>query len=167
MSDLSGKLGAAAIAMMVLAVSCERESGHVYVPGPGFTQKLTISATFTKNREVAVGEWLELLATRKTGPWLKVEKSKARQADCYWLRPPPEIEENAQSNVRWHVDPKGSAAFNVPGPLTLQRRSVRFTQPGKYRLWATSAGCGAGFRSNAIEVIVVRADLDRAETERQ
>lgn len=52
--------------------------------------------------------------------------------DCWWRRPPPEIEEDAQGNVTWHVEPKVSAVFNIPGPLNLRQRSVRFTNQGHY-----------------------------------
>ena len=146
--------------LMVLVVSCQRESTHIYVPGPQFTETLTISAAIPKDRDLKVGKWLELNATRSTGPWMKVHKSKKSNYKCWWLRPPLEVEKNVQSNVRWHVEPNGGAVFNLPGAGDLFKRSVRFTQPGSYRLSATSAGCGKPFHSNnVIEITVQKTDV--------
>ena len=86
---------------------------------------------------------------------MKVNKSKKSQYSCWWLKPPPEVEENAQSNVTWHVEPSGNAVFNLPGPTTLRERAVRFTQPGRYKLLATSAGCRKPFHSKNVLVITV------------
>ena len=160
MTGHSGRLLAATIVLMCLAVSCESEPKYIYVPGPGFAQKLTVAAGTGRNGDLRVGEWLDLKATRTTGPWIRVERPKGNQPDCWWRRPPPRIEEDVQSNVTWHVEPSGYAVFNVPGSLNLRERSVRFTRPGNYKLSAASAGCGGPFGSNVIEVTVFPAAND-------
>ncbi len=157
----SGKLGLVTILLLSFTISCESESNYIYVPGPGFTQSITVSASVPENRNLKVGEWLELKATRMTGPWRRVKKSEDHEPGCWWTRPPPEVEEDVQSSVRWNVDPKGRAKFNIPGPLNFRKRTVRFTEPGHFRLWATSSGCEP-FDSNVIEVTVVDAGGDKS-----
>ena len=162
----SGILHAVAVLLITFTISCRNVSDHTYVPGPGFTQTLTVSAAIAANGSLKVCEWLELKATRRTGPWVKGEKPKGSRPGCRWRRPPAAVEEDVQSNVTWHVEPTGSAEFNIPGPLNIRQRLVRFTQPGQYKLWATSSGCGSPFGSNVIELTVVRAERDGACAER-
>jgi len=145
------------ILLLVLTCSCQSEPRYTYIPGQGFTQTLMVSPALPKNRDLRVGEWLELKATRTTGPWQRVKKSEDHAPGCRWTEPPPDIENEMQSSVRWHVDTKDCAVFNIPGLHNIRQRLVRFTRPGQYRLWAASSGCPP-FDSNVIEVTVIQAD---------
>ena len=112
-----------------LSVCCQGESTHVYVPAPDYRQKLSISVVNQPFGSSKAGEWLELKATRATGPWVKIERTQLDPEGCWWARQPPAIEENVQGNVRWHVDPKDFAVFNIPGrDSRIGERFVRFTK---------------------------------------
>lgn len=123
-----------------------------YVPGPGFTQVMEVSLELPDSAPVAVGEWVTLHATRKSGPWVSRDSSMTGEPACEEISPVTEEFEVA-GKVEWRVEPPGQVNFKVPGPPDWDRK-VRFLGPGSYRVWAVSEGCGAPFRSNQVNVTV-------------
>ena len=138
-----------------LLIGCSQKApAHVYVPSADFQESLTISI-IAPVEGIKTNEWISLKATRKAGPWIKVEKSKLSNNDCWMINPPTEIEEDVQSNVKWNVEPTGYAAFNIPKSNNIFERKVKFTRQGKYKLWATShSWCRDRLDSNIIEIHV-------------
>ncbi len=136
-------------------VGCgQREPAYVYVPSSNYEESLTASVV-DSGKEIMTNEWVSLKATRKTGPWVKMEKLKLKQDDHWLTDPPSSIEENVQANVKWNVEPKEYATFNLPQTHNLLERKVQFTKPGKYKLWATSHSWYRDpFDSNIIEINV-------------
>jgi hypothetical protein len=60
-----------------------------------------------------------------------------------------------EANVRWFVESEGSAQFNLPGPLDIRTRRVRFKTSGIYWLWAESHSWGGGqVKSNVLEMMI-------------
>lgn len=128
------------------------DSGYIpYVPGPGFTQTIEVSAELPDSSAVAVGEWITIHASRQSGPWVLAD-STTEDPPCERISPTT-FEEDAASKVTWVVEPQGSVAFNTPAPPDFGRK-IRFTRPGRYRLTASSSGCGAPYESNTIEIVV-------------
>lgn len=122
-----------------------------YVPGPGFTQIIEVSADLPDSGDVAAGEWVSIRATRRSGPWVLAD-STTEDPPCERISPITD-ESEAGSKVQWLVEPPGRASFNTPAPPDYVRQ-IQFAQPGRYRLSATSNGCGAPFESNSIEIVV-------------
>jgi hypothetical protein len=131
--------------ILAMFCSCSRERylQDVYIQGENFKASLEISIQNPGQNEITVDNWVKLKAVRKTGPWIKVKKSELKEDTCWLVNPPPEIEENVQSNVKWNIEPKGYSTFNIPESNNLEGRKIKFTKSGKYRLWATShSWCG-------------------------
>lgn len=128
------------------------DSGYIpYVPGPGFTQTIEVSAELPDSSAVAVGEWITIHASRQSGPWVLAD-STTEDPPCERISPVT-VEAEAASKVEWLVDPPGRVTFNTPAPPEYERL-IQFAQPGRYRLTATANGCGAPFESNTIEIVV-------------
>jgi hypothetical protein len=126
----------------------------VYVPAPDYRQSLWVTADPDSSSLVRAGSWLVLHARRVAGPWQAVPRGSANLADCWWRRPPPVEEKEVAASVTWHALPFDSVQFNLPRPPAWERL-VRFTHPGRYRLWATSHGCGAPLLSDTVAIEVV------------
>ena len=133
------------------AAGCHPLPDEIWVPGEGYGEELRIELS---SDEVGVGEWLELDAERRTGPWVPVPRPEELPAGtCWWRRPPPPVEVGVGGNVRWFAEPGGR--FNLPNEADGLRRRVRFDRPGTYTIRAQSAGCPGSFDSAATTVRVV------------
>ena len=139
-----------AAATTILA-GCQPPPAEIWVPGEGYDESLS---TTLSSSEVRVGEWLELDAERRTGPWIRVPRpEELPSGNCWWRRPPPPVEREVGARVRWLVEPEGR--FNLPNPENGFRRRVRFERPGSYTIRARSAGCPGPFDSPPRTVQVV------------
>ena len=144
------------LALLVCALplaACESGGGYVpYVPGPGFTQELQVTLELPDSAPVPVGTWVTMHATRKSGPWVLRDSTMTEEPPCEQIS--PIIEEfEAAGKVEWRVEPEGQVNYSVPGPPNWDRQ-IKFNQPGRYRVWAVSDGCGAPFLSNQVDVTV-------------
>lgn len=111
---------------------------YVWVRDPDSQVTLEIALLQVADKSVKVGQWIDLHAERGNGLWVRVAYDEI-SPDQQWLQqPPPAKEEGVEANVRWHVEPDGSAEFNLPTAQTLHVRRVRFSQPGNYTLWAST-----------------------------
>jgi hypothetical protein len=126
-------------------------NGYKYVPAEGFASIVTISAPATAR----VGEWIQLSATRRSGPWNLVKQEEIRRLEIGFFKPlifEPEV----AGNLSWSIDPPPDiGCFNtaeVPDHAPLSR-AVKFEQPGAYTLRACSA-FPLRVHSNAITIKV-------------
>jgi hypothetical protein len=101
---------------------------------------------------VAVGEWVDISASRRSGPWILEDTATTERPACRRISPAAEEYEVAEK-VSWRVEPSGEASFGNARPPELTRQ-IRFAAPGTYQVWATSEGCGEPFVSNRVEVVV-------------
>ena len=136
--------------LALAAAACESEDAYIpYVPGPGFTQLLEVSLELPDSGAVRVGEWVPMHATRESGPWVLRDSTMTGEPACEELSPITE-EFEAAGKVEWRVEPEGQVTFSPPGA----GREIMFNQPGRYRVWAVSDGCGEPFLSNQLDVTV-------------
>jgi hypothetical protein len=142
------------VAFCGVFAACEGGSaGFVpYVPGPGFTQELEISLELPETGEVAAGEWVDLSASRRSGPWVLRDTLATERPLCERISPATD-EFEVSEKVSWRVEPPGQVSFGNARPPRLNRQ-IRFNSPGRYQVWATSEGCGEPFVSNRVEVVV-------------
>jgi hypothetical protein len=135
-------------------VACENgDGGYVpYVPAPGFAQRMEVTLELPDSAPVAVGAWVTMHATRESGPWVLRDSTMTEEPACEEISPITQEYEVA-GKVEWRVEPEGRVNYSVPGPPNFDRQ-IRFNQPGRYRVWAVSDGCGAEFESNRVEVTV-------------
>jgi hypothetical protein len=139
--------------LLALAIAaCDSGGGYIpYVPGPGFTQLLEISLELPDSAPVKVGEWVTMHATRESGPWVLQDSTMTEEPRCEEIS--PIIEEwEAAGKVEWRVEPEGQVNYSPLGAGGT--RQIKFNQPGRYRVWATSEGCGEPFLSNQVDVTV-------------
>jgi hypothetical protein len=115
------------------------EDSRLFVPGPGYTCEVKILLP----SEAKVGEWINLKASRTSGPWVQVAKSDVAKGVRAVPKAPPPVEENVQANLSWDIDPPGRAEFNMPtidsvrtDPLA---RKVKFNEPGVYKISGTTS----------------------------
>ena len=131
----------------------ESSGGYVpYVPGPGFAQRMEVTLELPDSAPVAVGAWVTMHATRESGPWVLRDSTMTEAPACEKISPVTQEYEVA-GKVEWRVEPAGRVNYSVPGPPDFDRQ-IRFNEPGRYRVWAVSDGCGADFESNQVEVTV-------------
>jgi hypothetical protein len=143
------------IAALHLLAACTAEPSEVFIPGPAFQQSIRLSTAQGERGTVAAGEPLVLLAERRTGPWVAAARSSLAAGACWLAAAPPQIEPEVADNVRWFVEPEGSASFNVEYRSD-RTRQVRFSRAGSYRLTAQSAAsCAPPFSGNTLRVEVV------------
>lgn len=145
----------AAIAGMVLFVGCDSRGGGqymTYVPAPDFTETMQVWLEVPDSAPAAVGQWITMHAARQSGPWQLRDSTITKEPACEKISPVTREFEVA-SKVEWRVEPAGQVAYNVPGPPDFERQ-IRFTRPGRFRVWAVSQGCGRSFESNRVEVVV-------------
>ena len=107
----------------------------VFVPAENFSASVEIVAP----AEAVTGEWITLLAKRRSGPWKQV--LAVLPPDEPWsLQQPPELENEVSRSVFWETDPPFSARCGVPlydhTPGTTQ--TAMFAKPGLYKIWAVS-----------------------------
>lgn len=138
---------------LVTLSACESKGGYIpYVPGPGFDQRMEITLELPDSAPVAVGQWVTLHATRESGPWVLRDSAATDEPRCEEISPITE-EYEAAGKVEWKVEPEGQVNYSVPGPPNFDRQ-IKFNQPGAYRVWAVSKGCGTSFESNRVNVTV-------------
>jgi hypothetical protein len=126
--------------LLLELVGCSDELGKSpYVPGKGYSCKVTISLT----NDAAVGAWVSLQASRTTGPWVQIERSQVTNLAEAYPSAPPAFQTNVQAELTWQIDTPGVATFNF---ATLQSvgtnpfaREVMFNKPGVYRVWAINS----------------------------
>jgi hypothetical protein len=146
-------------ALMALALAACRPAPVDEVPEFVYlrTESVVVTVEVHAAERVQVGEWLTLRASRSTtGPWRQVRFKDVAQ-DTPWIGyVPPEREEEVAASLRWFVEPAEGVAFDAwaPTPVPVRERAVRFSQPGTYRLWATSHA-PVDATSNALQVTVV------------
>lgn len=141
------------LALILLSACGPSGPEYVYVPAPGFSQVMEIEVV-RPDSAVRAGEWLTVRAERRAGPWTRVRREQAGDAHaCVRTVPPLVAEYDIEAKVAWHAAPSESAEFQLSGRDF--RREVRFTRPGRYRIWATSTGCGPSFDSEPVEIEVV------------
>jgi len=121
----------------------------VFVPAENFSASVEIVAP----AEAVTGEWITLLAKRRSGPWKQV--LAVLPPDEPWsLQQPPELENEVSRSVFWETDPAFSARCGVPlydhTPGTTQ--TAMFAKPGLYKIWAVSLFPQA--KSNVVTVSV-------------
>ncbi len=127
----------------------------VYVPGPSYSESLSITTEQGPLARVAPGQRLTIHATRRTGPWVAIRRDSLEQDTCWLVSAPPQHEPEVADNVRWFVDPNGPATFNL-GMRSDRTRHVEFDTPGVYHLTAESASwCFEPFGADTLVVEVV------------
>ena len=128
-----------AAACLGLASCSSSEDSRLFVPGPGYTCEVKILLP----DEAKAGEWIDLKASRASGPWMQVAKSDVEKGVMAVSKEPPPVEENVQANLSWNIDPPGRAEFNVPMMDSVQAnplaRKVKFNEPGVYKISATTS----------------------------
>jgi hypothetical protein len=141
---------------IAVVVACDHSPPEsVWVAGPEFEASVRVSLAGASEGPFSVGEWIELLADRRTGPWVRVRYADLEPGSDWLRQPPPAEEPNVQANVTWVVAPSGKAEFNLPTTSDLFSRRVRFTEPGTYTLWARShTWAGGTVNSNEITVTI-------------
>jgi len=140
--------------LLATMTGCSDVPPVVFVPGSTFRESLFVASESGLRASVAVGEPLILHAERISGPWRQISRDSLPAGACWLRSAPPEYEPNVAANVRWEVAPDGSATFNV-SPRDDGTRDVRFSEPGQYRVMATSASaCGDPYSGDTILVVV-------------
>src|SRR5262245_10189308 len=91
-----------------LAGCSHSEDQRLFVPGPGYTCEVKISLP----HEAKAGEWIDLKASRTSGPWVQVAKNDVEKGVRAISKEPPPVEENVQANLSWDIDPPGHAEMN-------------------------------------------------------
>ena len=123
----------------------------VWVPALDFNATLQVWIGDEPGQTFRVEDWISLHANRSTGPWIRVAH-KDLPPDARWMRKPPEkLEEGVEANARWHVAPDRGHQFNLPKAHDIHTRQIRFSEPGRYKIWADSHTFGGG---NAVSNIL-------------
>ena len=128
------------LSLSLLACSGDESSRrpeHVYVPADDYTVVVTIDVP----RQARVGEWIPLKASRKSGPWKKVKFAEVAPDVRWFVRPPPEFEDEVADNLTWLTDPPQAARYDMP-TLTEEmshERKAKFSKPGTYKIWGDNA----------------------------
>jgi hypothetical protein len=145
---------AVVLTALPLFEACTPEPSEVFVPGPAFHQSIQLTTARGDSATVRVGEPLLLHARRSTGPWVLTPRRRLAPDACWMRSPPPEVEAEVADNVRWLVEPAGTASFNL-GIRADHAREVRFSSAGVYRLTAQSAGwCAPRFGGDTLTIVV-------------
>ena len=124
----------------LLACSADEQSSarpeHVYVPADDYKVVVTIAVP----EKAKAGEWIPLRATRKSGPWKKVKAADVAPDVRWFVRPPPEFEDEVADNLTWLTDPPQTARFDVPTIEAMNHeRKAKFAKPGIYKIWGHNA----------------------------
>ena len=125
---------------LVLVVGCfdPPPPEKVFVPGPDVSTTVTISVSTTK---AAVDEPVILYASRMASGFVEMPYDNVPSGVQWWRQMPPAYEKEVAANLKWIVEPEGSARFNTDLRMDFMRE-VRFSKPGVYRLRAVSASYG-------------------------
>ena len=140
---------------MALVAGCTQPPERVFVPGSPFTHIVEARTAQGVTADIKMGEWLDLHARRRTGPWTEVDRKSLGPDGCWVGSAPPSEELEVADNVSWSSDPLKTGEFE-DGLRPDRVRRVRFSAPGRYVLRATSSTwCSPKVNSNIL-VIVVR-----------
>ncbi len=149
------RVAIAALICLLIPACLPEAKTTVYVPGPSYTESLTISSERGLRATVAPGQQLTLHASRRTGPWVAISRDSLDADACWLVSAPPPHEPEVADNVHWFVDPKGTATFNL-GMRADRTRQVEFDAPGLYRVTAESGSrCFERFAADTLVVEVV------------
>lgn len=141
-------------ALLAVLAACSRQPERVFVPGQPFRHVVEVNTSQGLAADVRVGEWLTLHGRRETGPWVEVDRTSLGPDRCWVAPPPAEEEPEVADSLTWSTKPEGKGEFNL-GILEDHTRRVRFSEPGRYVLSATSATwCGPRVGSNELTVVV-------------
>lgn len=146
----------AAVFATLASSACNPPPPHeVWVPGADFEATLLVQLVIEDGATPRVGQWIPLRAQRETGPWQLVEYGSLAPGERWLREPPPRLESGVEANVRWVVEPSSGWEFNLPTTRDLASRRVRFSDAGRYRIWAESHTWGDGrVKSNVVMVNV-------------
>lgn len=147
---------AIAVLLCLLIPACLPQADKtVYVPGPSYSESLSVTSEQGVRATLAPDEQLTLHAERRTGPWVAISRDSLDADACWLVSAPPPHEPEVADNVRWLVDPEGDATFNL-GLRADRTRQVHFDNPGVYRITAQSASrCFDEFGADTLFVEVV------------
>lgn len=70
---------------MALVAGCTQPPGRVFVPGSPFTHIVEARTAQGVTADIKMGEWLDLHARRRTGPWTEVDRKSLGPDGC-WVR---------------------------------------------------------------------------------
>jgi len=108
---------------------------YIFIPGPEISTTVTISVSTTR---AAVNEPVILYASRSANGFVEIPYAELPEGVQWWRRMPPGYEKEVAGNLRWFVEPEGSARFNTDLRKDLTRE-VRFSKPGVYRIHGVSS----------------------------
>lgn len=145
-----------ALLSLLLAACDAGGPEYVYIPTPTYQQSLVVRADLPQSGRVPVNRWVTLHANRLMGPWQRVRRVEVPDSvECVRATAPPSRPEIEIANkLRWRIEPREAAEFNLPGPPDFERQ-IRFAAPGRYRVWAVSElSCHGEFTSDTLEIVV-------------
>jgi membrane-bound lytic murein transglycosylase MltF len=147
-----------AVVSSMFLVGCSREPKTVWVPGDGYRESIEVTTEQGEIATLDVDEELVLHVSRRTGPWVEVDRSSLEDDACRLVRPPEPVEHEVADNVKWTADPADGATFNI-GLRDDHTRTVRFDREDVYTLTATSASwCFEPFEGPPVTVKVGVSD---------
>src|SRR5262245_46900724 len=111
-----------------LLLACSKSSDLVFVPGDDFSASLEIAL----QTEAVAGEWFNISAKRRSGPWKRVPLTAVPRGAIWFANQPQEIEPEVAENVSWVTDPEGAARFGTLPGSGWRPRTVMFAEPGTY-----------------------------------
>jgi len=93
------RTGRESLALLLFALAgCSDELGKTpYVPGSGYSCTVAISVT----NQAVVGEWVPLLASRTSGPWVQVPRAQVTNLAAAYPTAPPGFQTNVQAELTW------------------------------------------------------------------
>ncbi len=141
------------LCILVLVAGCydPPPPAHVFIPGPDVGTTVMISVS---TKTAAVDEPIILYASRMSSGFVEILYADVQPGVQWWRQMPPGYEKEVAGNLRWFVEPEGSARFNTDLRMDLTRE-VRFSKPGAYQLRAVSAAYGPKPVSSKIVTIEV------------
>jgi hypothetical protein len=129
--------------------ACEpRPPATVYVMGPDFHVSLTFSAD---RREARVNEWIYVRAAATREPWIAIRSSELGGRACWFPHAPAPTDSEAQAKMKLATDDSLHSQYTVLYPYG---RRVRFTAPGRYRVWGIWSDCNGKTSTDTITIRV-------------
>ena len=125
---------------------------HVYIRTEDVVVKVVISA----KQKAVVGEWVELSASRDiSGKWKKVKLTELAEDTPWAGKPYSGYEAEIAAGLSWSTVPNQNRVFDVKTLATANslKRSVQFSKPGVYEIWASSHYPIYG-KSNVLKITV-------------
>ncbi len=83
------------------------------MPGDSYRQAVHLATAQGEHAVVRVSQAAVLHAKRESGPWVAADRDSLTADSCWLTSPPPPLEPEVADNVTWHVEPPGSAIFDV------------------------------------------------------